>query len=103
MSVSKTFTFNVAMSCGGCSGAVTKALKRVEGAYIPTSPPLPFRSPPRLMLFFSFTGAGVEDVVIDMVGQKVTVTGVVPKETMFSAIEETGKAVSYTDESHCVE
>jgi len=63
-------------SCGGCSGAVTKALKRVEG---------------------------VEDVVIDMVGQKVTVTGVVPKETMFSAIEETGKAVSYTDESHCVE
>lgn len=76
MSVSKTFTFNVAMSCGGCSGAVTKALKRVEG---------------------------VEDVVIDMVGQKVTVTGVVPKETMFSAIEETGKAVSYTDESHCVE
>jgi len=56
-----------------------------------------------MLFFFSFTGAGVEDVVIDMVGQKVTVTGVVPKETMFSAIEETGKAVSYTDESHCVE
>ncbi|KAI5864355.1 heavy metal-associated domain-containing protein [Durotheca rogersii] len=26
-----TYTFNVAMSCGGCSGAVTRVLGKLEG------------------------------------------------------------------------
>ncbi|EFX06334.1 iron copper transporter [Grosmannia clavigera kw1407] len=26
-----TYTFNVSMSCGGCSGAVDRVLKRLEG------------------------------------------------------------------------
>ncbi|KNC52808.1 uncharacterized protein AMSG_08702 [Thecamonas trahens ATCC 50062] len=58
------------MSCGGCSGAVTKALNRVDG---------------------------VDKVEIDMEGQKVTVTGSVAKEVMFETIQKTGKAVSYAE------
>lgn len=31
MAVDHTYQFNVAMSCGGCSGAVTRVLNRLEG------------------------------------------------------------------------
>lgn len=29
------YKFNVTMTCGGCSGAVERVLKRLEGVYIP--------------------------------------------------------------------
>jgi copper chaperone CopZ len=32
-----TYKFNVSMSCGGCSGAVDRVLKRLDGA-LPPSP-----------------------------------------------------------------
>lgn len=36
-----TYKFNVAMSCGGCSGAVDRVLKRLDGQ----SPPAHFPNP----------------------------------------------------------
>lgn len=36
-----TYKFNVAMSCGGCSGAVDRVLKRLDGQ----SPPRPLPQP----------------------------------------------------------
>jgi copper chaperone len=38
------YKFNVSMSCGGCSGAVERILKRLEGSYtlnFPLAPALP--------------------------------------------------------------
>lgn len=29
-----TYKFNVSMSCGGCSGAVDRVLKKLEGRFI---------------------------------------------------------------------
>jgi hypothetical protein len=34
-----TYKFNVAMSCGGCSGAVDRVLKRLDGELPPSPPP----------------------------------------------------------------
>jgi hypothetical protein len=31
------YKFNVSMSCGGCSGAVERILKRLDGQHIPNS------------------------------------------------------------------
>ena len=32
-----TYKFNVAMSCGGCSGAIERVLKKLDGMYDSTS------------------------------------------------------------------
>lgn len=32
-----TYKFNIGMSCGGCSGAVERVLKKLDGIY-PSSP-----------------------------------------------------------------
>jgi copper chaperone len=31
--MSHTYEFNVSMSCGGCSGAVDRAIKKLDGKY----------------------------------------------------------------------
>lgn len=33
MSNLHTYEFNVAMSCGGCSGAIDRVLKKLDGKY----------------------------------------------------------------------
>ncbi len=33
-----TYNFNITMSCGGCSGAVERVLKKLDGVF--SSPPL---------------------------------------------------------------
>lgn len=43
-----TYKFNVSMSCNGCSGAVDRVLKKLEGG-LSLSSPLP--PPPPLPLF----------------------------------------------------
>lgn len=39
MSDDHTYTFNVTMSCSGCSGAVERVLKKLEGESFPLCPP----------------------------------------------------------------
>ncbi|KXN67080.1 copper chaperone-like protein [Conidiobolus coronatus NRRL 28638] len=63
-----SYKYNVTMTCGGCSKAVDKALSRVEG---------------------------LNKVDISLENQTVIVdTDSVPEETIFGAIEKTGKAVT---------
>jgi copper chaperone len=31
-----TYKFNIGMSCGGCSGAVERVLKKLDGGCLPT-------------------------------------------------------------------
>lgn len=35
--MSHTYEFNISMSCGGCSGAVDRALKKLDGEFFPTA------------------------------------------------------------------
>ncbi|CAO3684459.1 unnamed protein product [Umbelopsis vinacea] len=61
------YKFNVAMSCSGCSNAVSRALNKLNG---------------------------VQNVNCNLDTQLVTVDTTLPKETVLAAIEKTGKAVS---------
>ncbi|KAJ1883210.1 Cytosolic copper metallochaperone [Coemansia sp. RSA 486] len=61
-----TYEFVVAMSCGGCSGAVTRALAKVEG---------------------------IESYTVDLATQRVKVITALPRETIFEVIKKTGKDV----------
>ncbi|KAL6634234.1 hypothetical protein ACP70R_026905 [Stipagrostis hirtigluma subsp. patula] len=59
---------SVAMSCGGCSGAVKRVLSKMPG---------------------------VESFDIDMKEQKVTVRGNVKPEDVFQTVSKTGKKTSF--------
>ncbi|KAI9226524.1 MAG: heavy metal-associated domain-containing protein [Piptocephalis tieghemiana] len=62
------YKFTVAMTCGGCSGAVERVLKRLEG---------------------------VEKTDISLENQTVVVTATTAtKEQVYEAIKKTGKAVT---------
>ncbi|KAI9028563.1 heavy metal-associated domain-containing protein [Hyaloraphidium curvatum] len=65
----QVYEFNVTMTCGGCSGAVNRALKRTEG---------------------------VQEVDISMEAQRVKVTTDerLTEDAVFEVIKKTGKAVT---------
>lgn len=63
--MSHTHTFKVKMTCGGCSGAVERALKR---------------------------HSEVSNIEIDMEKQLVHVTTTLDQDTVFGIISKTGKA-----------
>ncbi|KAI8065640.1 heavy metal-associated domain-containing protein [Gongronella butleri] len=60
------YTFNVEMACSGCSGAVERALKKLDG---------------------------IEKVDISLEQQSVVVDTALPRETVLEAIKKTGKTV----------
>eukprot|EP00048_Salpingoeca_helianthica_P015738 m.228347 g.228347 ORF g.228347 m.228347 type:complete len:70 (+) comp17452_c0_seq1:124-333(+) len=60
--------FNVKMTCGGCSGAVERVLKKLQG---------------------------VNNIAIDMDAQKVTVDSDLDKDKLLETIAKTGKECSY--------
>ncbi|XP_065828534.1 copper transport protein ATOX1 homolog [Oscarella lobularis] len=66
--MSQKHVFNVTMTCGGCSGAVNRVLKKLDG---------------------------VENIEIDMEGQKVTVTSTLDSDKLLETIKKTGKECSY--------
>ncbi|KAL7747207.1 Cytosolic copper metallochaperone [Sorochytrium milnesiophthora] len=61
-----TYTYKVTMTCSGCSGAVERALKRLDG---------------------------VKKADISLDTQLVKVETDLPQEKVFEAIQKTGKAV----------
>jgi len=58
----------VAMSCGGCSGAVERVLKKMDG---------------------------VDDFSVDLETQKVVVKGNVEPQEVFDAVAKTGKKTEF--------
>ena len=66
--MSQTVVLKVAMSCGGCSGAVKRVLGKMEG---------------------------VESFDIDMEQQKVTVKGNVEPEAVLQTVAKTGKKTEF--------
>ncbi|KAJ5212696.1 heavy metal ion transporter [Penicillium cinerascens] len=63
------YKFNVSMSCGGCSGAIERVLKRLEGVK-------------------SF------DVNLESQTALVTTESTVPYDTVLATIKKTGKQVN---------
>lgn len=43
--MSHTYKFDVAMSCGGCSGAIERVLKKLDGQFIHTPPSIHITPP----------------------------------------------------------
>jgi copper chaperone CopZ len=100
----KKYVFGVTMSCGGCSGAVARVLKKMEGWLYP--PPPPRFSASELYSCdidngVCFVKIGVYDFTTDLEAQKVTVF--TKKEVELSAvletIKKTGKAVTFSEEA----
>lgn len=65
--MSNKYHFNVAMSCSGCSGAVDRVLSRLDG---------------------------VSNVDISLEKQTVDVTADADYDTVYKAIEKTGKKIN---------
>ncbi|XP_063231752.1 uncharacterized protein LOC134536115 [Bacillus rossius redtenbacheri] len=68
--MSKVYEFNVAMTCGGCSGAVERVLGKLKGQ-------------------------GVEEVDISLEDQLVRVKSTLAPEELLEVIKKTGKATTY--------
>jgi copper chaperone len=66
--MSHTYKFDVAMSCGGCSGAVERVLKKLDGVE-------------------SF------DVSLEKQTAEIKATEALPYETVLATIKKTGKKV----------
>ncbi|GAO13324.1 uncharacterized protein UV8b_00698 [Ustilaginoidea virens] len=67
MSAAHTYEFNVSMSCGGCSGAIDRVLKKLDG---------------------------VESYEVSLENQTAKVVTELPYETVLSKIAKTGKKVN---------
>ncbi|EJD41033.1 copper ion chaperone, partial [Auricularia subglabra TFB-10046 SS5] len=82
---SHTYKFNVKMTCGGCSGAVTRALQKTEGQSLQ----LASRMAGADMVYFS----GVESFDVSLEKQEVVVNTALPYDTVLERIKKTGKEV----------
>ncbi|KAH9842613.1 copper chaperone taha [Rhodofomes roseus] len=67
---SHTYKFDVKMTCGGCSGAVDRALKKAKA-----------------------DGQEIDSWDISLEKQEVIVKGAVPYDTVLEKIKKTGKEV----------
>jgi len=81
-----TYKFNIAMSCGGCSGAVERVLKKLDGASHHPSPTLN----PQL------TVAGVESYNVSLETQtaEIVTADSLDYATVLEKIKKTGKKVN---------
>lgn len=84
------YTFNVTMTCGGCSGAVERVLKKTEGIYTKHTPP------PCAIANASCKYAGVKsyDVSLEKQTADITTDDSVTYATLLEKIKKTGKVVN---------
>ena len=82
-----TYNFNITMTCGGCSGAVERVLKKLDGN--PSPPP----SPP-CNLADVHAGVKSYDVSLDSQTAKVVTDPSVDYATVLEKIKKTGKTVN---------
>jgi copper chaperone len=87
-----TYKFNIGMSCGGCSGAVERVLKKLDGELSPLPPP-PHGSQPRMPE--ANCTAGVESYTVSLETQTAEVIAAesLDYDTVLEKIKKTGKKV----------
>ncbi|KAF8474515.1 hypothetical protein DFH94DRAFT_762895 [Russula ochroleuca] len=66
----QTYKFDVKMTCGGCSGAVTRALQKAQA-----------------------NGPGISSYDVNLDKQEVVVNGSIPYDDVLAVIKKTGKEV----------
>lgn len=84
-----TYNFNVTMTCGGCSGAVERVLKKLDGSHYFDPAPKPVHCTDILV-------AGVKsyDVSLDTQTAKVVTAENLDYTTVLEKIKKTGKKVN---------
>ena len=91
MAAEHTYKFNVAMTCGGCSGAVERVLKKLDGK----SSPYPTLSPASWTMADKInTGVKSFDVSLDTQTANVVTEESVDYATVLEKIKKTGKKVN---------
>ncbi len=81
-----TYKFNVAMSCGGCSGAVERVLKKLDGK---RSGPLPAATE----LLTLFKGVKSYNVSLETQTAEIVTEDSLDYDTVLEKIKKTGKTV----------
>jgi copper chaperone len=84
-----TYKFNIGMSCGGCSGAVERVLKKLEGASFP--PHMATHS----MWWSANCNIGVESYNVSLETQtaEIVTAESLDYDTVLEKIKKTGKKV----------
>ncbi|KAL2214187.1 hypothetical protein CC79DRAFT_1328089 [Sarocladium strictum] len=98
MADTHTYEFNVTMSCGGCSGAIDRVLKKLDGMSRLVPVPLcrtpccaiPIVEPIEL----TNVCVGVESYEVSLEDQKAKVITGLPYETVLEKIAKTGKKIN---------
>jgi len=89
-----TYKFNVAMSCGGCSGAVERVLKKLEGRSAwPGSHHAPRFHHVPVQPLTPATGVESFNVSLETQTAEVVAADSLPYETVLEKIKKTGKTV----------
>lgn len=80
------YKFNVTMTCGGCSGAVERVLKKLEGMDYPPAmlPPTNSQDP----------GVKSFDVNLEAQTANITADPALSYDTVLATIKKTGKTVN---------
>lgn len=73
------------MTCGGCSGAVERVLKKTDGEC--------YLSDLRGSVPDEFAATGIESFDVSLEKQEVIVKGTIPYDTLLEKIKKTGKEV----------
>lgn len=93
MADTHTYEFNVTMSCGGCSGAIDRVLKKLDGKHAQLCS-LPHTHSSRVANPDNLSVAGVESYEVSLEDQKAKVVTGLPYETVLEKIAKTGKKIN---------
>jgi copper chaperone len=85
------YKFNVTMTCGGCSGAVERVLKKLDGAF--PLPDNPLYLPPLTNPLLP-TGVKNYTVSLDTQTADITAESTLDYATVLEKIKKTGKTVN---------
>jgi copper chaperone len=99
MADTHTYEFNVTMSCGGCSGAIDRVLKKLDGMARPCPCPSVRRTRCGAILVvesieLTNVCVGVESYEVSLEDQKAKVITGLPYETVLEKIAKTGKKIN---------
>ncbi|KAJ5369606.1 hypothetical protein N7509_014218 [Penicillium cosmopolitanum] len=85
------YTFNISMSCGGCSGAVERVLKKLE---VQCTSLLLFLTRAIVNQSSLLPGVKTFDVNLESQTAKITTEPSLSYDTVLATIKKTGKAVN---------
>lgn len=92
--MSHTYEFNVSMSCGGCSGAIDRVLKKLDGKFSLSLSLRQGTARERAPSKLTRATAGVDSYEVSLENQTAKVVTDLPYATVLEKISKTGKKVN---------